>query len=139
MRSDRTLAMIKPDAVANGYIGDILATITKGGFRIAAMKYTKISKEHAEVFYEVHKDRPFYGDLTSFMSSGPIVVAILEKENAVADFRKLIGATNPAEAEEGTIRKMFAESMSRNAVHGSDSDENASIEGAFHFAACEVY
>ena len=117
----------------------ILATITKGGFKITAMKYTKISKEQAEVFYEVHKDQPFYGDLTDFMSSGPIVTAILEKENAVADFRKLIGATNPANAEEGTIRKLFAESMSRNAVHGSDSDENASIEGAFHFATCEVY
>lgn len=139
MKSDRTLAIIKPDAVANGYIGEILATITKGGFRIAAMKYTKISKEQAKVFYEVHKDQPFYGDLTDFMSSGPIVVAILEKENAVADFRKLIGATNPADAKKGTIRKQFAESMSRNAVHGSDSDENACIEGAFHFATSEVY
>jgi len=139
MRSDRTFTMIKPDAVANGYIGDILAVITKGGFRIAAMKYTKISKEQAEAFYEVHKDRPFYGELTEFMSSGPIVAAILEKDNAVADFRKLIGATNPAEAEEGTIRKLFAESMSKNAVHGSDSDENASIECAFHFSGCEIY
>ncbi|MCZ4695310.1 nucleoside-diphosphate kinase [Ancylomarina euxinus] len=139
MRSDRTFTMIKPDAVANGYIGDILAAITKGGFRIAAMKYTHISKKQAEVFYEVHKDRPFYGELTEFMSSGPIVAAILEKENAVADFRKLIGATNPAEAEEGTIRKQFAESMSKNAVHGSDSDENACIEGAFHFSGCEIY
>ena len=139
MRSDRTFTMIKPDAVANGYIGDILAAITKGGFKIAAMKYTQISKKQAEVFYEVHKGRPFYDDLTDFMSSGPIVAAILEKENAVADFRKLIGATNPVEAEEGTIRKQFAESMSRNAVHGSDSDENASIEGAFHFSGCEIY
>jgi nucleoside-diphosphate kinase len=131
--------MIKPDAVANGYIGDILAAITKGGFRIAAMKYTHISKKQAEVFYEVHKERPFYGELTEFMSSGPIVAAILEKENAVADFRKLIGATNPADAEEGTIRKQFAESMSKNAVHGSDNDENACIEGAFHFSGCEIY
>jgi len=139
MRSDRTFTMIKPDAVANGYIGDILAVITKGGFRIAAMKYTHISKAQAEVFYEVHKERPFYGELTEFMSSGPIVAAILEKENAVADFRKLIGATNPADAEEGTIRKQFAESMSKNAVHGSDSDENACIEGAFHFSGCEIY
>jgi len=139
MRSDRTFTMIKPDAVANGYIGDILAAITKGGFRIVAMKYTHISKEQAEVFYEVHKERPFYGELTDFMSSGPIVAAILEKENAVADFRKLIGATNPADAEEGTIRKQFAESMSKNAVHGSDSDENACIEGAFHFSGCEIY
>lgn len=139
MRSDRTFTMIKPDAVANGYIGDILAAITKGGFRIAAMKYTHISKKQAEVFYEVHKERPFYGELTEFMSSGPIVAAILEKENAVADFRKLIGATNPADAEEGTIRKQFAESLSKNAVHGSDSDENACIEGAFHFSGCEIY
>ncbi|RZT93467.1 nucleoside diphosphate kinase [Ancylomarina subtilis] len=139
MRSDRTFTMIKPDAVANGYIGEILAAITKGGFRIAALKYTQISKKQAEVFYEVHKDRPFYGELTEFMSSGPIVAAILEKENAVADFRKLIGATNPAEAEEGTIRKQFAESMSKNAVHGSDSDENACIEGAFHFSGCEIF
>ena len=139
MRSDRTFTMIKPDAVANGYIGDILAAITKGGFKIAAMKYTQISKKQAEVFYEVHKGRPFYDDLTDFMSSGPIVAAILEKENAVADFRKLIGATNPVKAEEGTIRKQFAESMSRNAVHGSDSNENASIEGAFHFSGCEIY
>ncbi|MRT93999.1 nucleoside-diphosphate kinase [Ancylomarina sp. 16SWW S1-10-2] len=139
MRSDRTFTMIKPDAVANGYIGNILAAITKGGFKIAAMKYTQITKKQAEVFYEVHKDKPFYGDLTDFMSSGPIVAAILEKENAVADFRKLIGATNPVEAEEGTIRKQFAESMSRNAVHGSDSDENACIEGAFHFSGCEIF
>ncbi len=139
MRSDRTFTMIKPDAVANGYIGDILAAITKAGFRIAALKYTKISKEQAEVFYEVHKERPFYGELTNFMSSGPIVAAILEKDNAVADFRKLIGATNPAEAKEGTIRKQFAESMSKNAVHGSDSDENANIEGAFHFSGCEIF
>ena len=139
MRNDRTFTMIKPDAVANGYIGNILAEITKGGFRIAALKYTKLSKKQAETFYEVHKERPFYGELTEFMSSGPIVAAILEKENAVADFRKLIGATNPAEAEEGTIRKQFAKSKGENAVHGSDSDENACIEGAFHFSGCEVY
>ncbi len=139
MRSDRTFTMIKPGAVANGYIGDILAEITKGGFRIAALKYTKLSKEQAEAFYEVHKERPFYGELTEFMSSGPIVAAILEKENAVADFRKLIGATDPAEAEEGTIRKQFAKSKGENAVHGSDSDENACIEGAFHFSGCEVF
>ena len=139
MRSDRTFTMIKPGAVANGHIGDILAEITKAGFRIAALKYTKLSKEQAETFYEVHKERPFYGELTEFMSSGPIVAAILEKENAVADFRKLIGATDPAEAEEGTIRKAFAKSKGENAVHGSDSDENACIEGAFHFSGCEVY
>ncbi|MGQ1911519.1 nucleoside-diphosphate kinase [Marinifilum sp. RC60d5] len=138
MRNDRTFTMIKPDAVASGYIGAILAKINEAGFRIAAMKYTQITKEQAKQFYEVHKDRPFYNDLTDFMSSGPIVAAILEKENAVADFRKLIGATNPAEAEKGTIRKEFAESMSRNAVHGSDSDENACIEGAFYFSATEI-
>jgi Nucleoside diphosphate kinase len=130
--------MIKPDAVAAGHIGAILAKINEAGFRIAAMKYTQITKEQAKKFYEVHKDRPFYDELTDFMSSGPIVAAILEKEDAVAAFRKLIGATNPAEAEEGTIRKEFAESMSKNAVHGSDSDENACIEGAFYFSATEV-
>jgi nucleoside-diphosphate kinase len=130
--------MIKPDAVAAGHIGAILAKINEAGFRIAAMKYTQISKEQAKKFYEVHKERPFYGELTDFMSSGPIVAAILEKEDAVAAFRKLIGATNPAEAEEGTIRKEFAESMSKNAVHGSDSDENACIEGAFYFSQTEV-
>ncbi len=139
MRTDRTFTMIKPDAVANGHIGAILAKINKAGFRIVAMKYTQISKEQAETFYEVHNERPFYGDLTDFMSSGPIVSAILEKENAVVDFRTLIGATNPSEAAEGTIRKQFAESMSRNAIHGSDSDENACIEGAFHFAGTEMF
>ena len=139
MRSDRTFTMIKPDAVANGYIGAILAKINEAGFRIVAMKYTQISKEQAKKFYEVHKERPFYDSLTDFMSSGPVVAAILEKEDAVASFRKLIGATNPEEAEEGTIRKQFAESMSRNAVHGSDSDENAQIEGAFYFSATEMF
>lgn len=139
MRTDRTFTMIKPDAVANGHIGAILAKINEAGFRIVAMKYTQLSKDQAKIFYEVHKGRPFYGDLTDFMSSGPIVAAILEKENAVVDFRTLIGATNPADAAEGTIRKQFAESMSRNAVHGSDSDENASIEGAFHFAGTEIF
>ncbi|PXY01354.1 nucleoside-diphosphate kinase [Marinifilum breve] len=138
MRSDRTFTMIKPDAVAAGHIGAILAKINEAGFRIAAMKYTQITKEQAKKFYEVHKERPFYDELTDFMSSGPIVAAILEKEDAVAAFRKLIGATNPAEADEGTIRKEFAESMSKNAVHGSDSDENACIEGAFYFSATEV-
>ncbi|MFA9370146.1 MAG: nucleoside-diphosphate kinase [Labilibaculum antarcticum] len=139
MRNDRTFTMIKPDAVANGYIGAILAKINKAGFRIVAMKYTKLTKDQAMKFYEVHQERPFYGDLTDFMSSGTIVAAILEKDNAVADFRKLIGATNPAEAKEGTVRKEFAESMSRNAVHGSDSDENACIEGAYHFSGTEIF
>ncbi len=129
--------MIKPDAVRNGNIGNILQMITDGGFRIVAMKYLRISQEEAEQFYEVHKGRPFYGELTAFMSSGPIVAAILEKENAVADFRTLIGATNPANAEEGTIRKKYATSMGENAVHGSDSDENAQIEGDFFFSRLE--
>ncbi len=126
--------MIKPDAVANGHIGAILAMINNAGFRIVAMELTQLSKNDAQEFYAVHKERPFYGELVDYMTSGPIVAAILEKENAVADFRKLIGATNPAEAEEGTIRKLYAESIAANAVHGSDSDENAAIEGSFYFA-----
>ena len=131
--------MIKPDAVAAGHIGAILAEINKAGFRIVAMKYTKLTAEAAGQFYEVHKERPFYGELVSFMSSGPIVAAILEKDNAVADFRTTIGATNPAEAAEGTIRKMFAKSIGENAVHGSDSDENAAIEGDFFFSKLERF
>jgi len=113
--------------------------ICKGGFRIVAMKYLHISKAQAEKFYEIHKERPFYGELTSFMSSGPIVAAILEKDNAVADFRTLIGATNPAEAAEGTVRKLYATSIGENAVHGSDSDENAQIEGNFFFSGLERF
>lgn len=131
--------MIKPDAVAAGNIGNILQMINAAGFRIVAMKYTRISLEQAGTFYEVHKERPFYGELTEFMSSGPIVAAILEKENAVADFRKLIGATNPAQADEGTIRKLYAKSVGENAVHGSDSDENAKIEGDFFFSGLERF
>ncbi|MBL7712604.1 MAG: nucleoside-diphosphate kinase, partial [Chitinophagaceae bacterium] len=131
--------MIKPDAVKNGNIGNILQMINNAGFRIVAMKYTKLSLEQAGKFYEVHSARPFYGELTQFMSSGPIVAAILEKENAVADFRALIGATNPAEAAEGTIRKKYATSIGENAVHGSDSDENALIEGAFFFSGLERF
>jgi nucleoside-diphosphate kinase len=131
--------MIKPDAVRNGHIGNILQMINAGGFRIVAMKYTFISLEQAKKFYEVHAERPFYGELTEFMSSGPIVAAILEKDNAVADFRTLIGATNPANAEEGTIRKKYATSMGENAVHGSDSDENAQIEGDFFFSGLERF
>jgi nucleoside-diphosphate kinase len=137
--SNTTFTMIKPDAVRNGHIGNILQMINKGGFRIVAMKYTFLSRQQAEKFYEVHKERPFYGELTEFMSSGPIVAAILEKENAVADFRTLIGATNPAQAEEGTIRKMYATSLGENAVHGSDSDENAKIEGDFFFSGLERF
>ena len=131
--------MIKPDAVKAGHIGAILDKICAAGFRIVAMKYTKLSAEKAGEFYAIHKERPFYGELCEFMSSGPIVAAILEKDNAVADFRKLIGATNPAEAEEGTIRALYATSIGENAVHGADSDENAGIEGNFHFAGTEMF
>ena len=137
--SNRTFTMIKPDAVSAGNIGNILQMINAGGFRIVAMKYTKLTLEQAGKFYEVHKERPFYGELTEFMSSGPIVAAILEKDNAVADFRTLIGATNPAQAEEGTIRKKYATSIGENAVHGSDSDENAKIEGVFFFNGLERF
>jgi nucleoside-diphosphate kinase len=129
--------MIKPDAVEDGHIGAILNDINAAGFRIVAMKYTKLSAEQAGKFYEVHQERPFYGELVSFMSSGSIVAAILEKDNAVEDFRKLIGATNPANAEDGTIRKKYARSIGENAVHGSDSNENAAIEGNFFFSAFE--
>lgn len=129
--------MIKPDAFSKGHTGAILNQIIKSGFRIVSLKMVKLSEEKAGQFYEVHKQRPFYGELVQFMSSGPIVAAILEKENAVADFRKLIGATDPAKAEEGTIRKLFAASMGENAVHGSDSDENAAIEGSFFFSKLE--
>ncbi len=132
-----TLTMIKPDAVKNGHIGNILQMIEKAGFRIAALKYTKLSKEKAGEFYEVHKERPFYNELVDFMSSGPIVAAILKKNNAVEDFRKLIGATDPSKAEEGTIRKLYATSLGENAVHGSDSNENAKIEADFHFSGVE--
>ena len=137
--SNKTFTMIKPDAVRAGNIGNILQMINAAGFRIVAMKYLQISHQQAEKFYEVHAARPFYGELTEFMSSGPIVAAILEKDNAVADFRKLIGATNPAQAEEGTIRKKYAASVGENAVHGSDSDENAAIEGNFYFSGLERF
>ncbi len=139
MTTNRTFTMIKPDAVANGHIGAIINDITAAGFKIIALKYTKLTAETAGKFYEVHKDRPFYGDLVSFMSSGPIVAAILEKDNAIEDFRKLIGATNPADAAEGTIRQKYAKSIDANAVHGSDSDENAAIEGDFFFTATERF
>ncbi|MGB3776204.1 MAG: nucleoside-diphosphate kinase [Leeuwenhoekiella sp.] len=139
MATNKTFTMIKPDAVENGNIGAILEKINASGFRIAAMKMTQMTQQDAETFYAVHKERPFFGELVEFMTRGPIVAAILEKENAVEDFRTLIGATNPADAAEGTIRKMFATSMGENAVHGSDSDENAAIEGAFHFAGREMF
>ena len=134
MATNRTFTMIKPEAVENGNIGAILERINAAGFRIVAMKKTQLSADSAGTFYEVHKERPFYGELVSYMSSGPIVAAILEKDNAVADFRALIGATDPTEAADGTIRKEFAESKAKNAVHGSDSDENAAIEGDFFFS-----
>ena len=137
--SNITFTMLKPDAVKAGNIGDILAMINAAGFRIKAMKMTKLSMETAGQFYEVHNERPFYGELCEFMSSGHIVAAILEKENAVADFRTLIGATNPANADEGTIRKLYATSVGENAVHGSDSDENAMIEGNFFFSGMEKF
>lgn len=137
--TNRTFTMIKPDATSKGHTGGILDQIIQAGFTIKAMKWTKLTPEKAGEFYEVHKERPFYGELVQFMSSGPIVAAILEKENAVADFRNLIGATNPAQAEEGTIRKKFAASVGENAVHGSDSDENAAIEGNFFFSLLERF
>ena len=137
--SNRTFTMIKPDATGKGYTGAILDQIIKAGFSIKAMKWTKLTQAQAGLFYDIHRERPFFGELVEFMSSGPIVAAILEKENAVADFRKLIGATNPAQAEEGTIRKAFAASVGENAVHGSDSDENAAIEGDFFFSKLERF
>lgn len=137
--SNTTFTMIKPDATSKGHTGAILDQIIKAGFAIKAMKWTKLTKEQAGAFYEVHKERPFYGELVDFMSSGQIVAAILVKENAVADFRTLIGSTNPADAAEGTIRKNFAASIGENAVHGSDSDENAQIEGNFFFSSLERF
>ncbi|MFM9028616.1 MAG: nucleoside-diphosphate kinase [Bacteroidota bacterium] len=135
--SNRTFTMIKPDAVANNHIGPILAKINEAGFRIIAMKYTRLTPELAGKFYAVHKERSFYNDLVNYMSSGPIVAAILEKDNAVESFRKLIGATDPSKAEPGTIRNLFAKSIEANAIHGSDSDDNATIEGNFFFSMTE--
>ncbi|MEH6680860.1 MAG: nucleoside-diphosphate kinase [Sediminicola sp.] len=139
MTTNRTFTMIKPDAVENGHIGAILEKITSAGFKIVALKYTQLSIRDAQEFYKIHKERPFFGELVEFMTRGPIVAAILEKENAVEDFRALIGATNPADAAEGTIRKMFATDIAENAVHGSDSDANAALEGSFHFSGREIY
>ena len=137
MATNLTFTMIKPDAVEANNIGPILAMINKAGFKIKAMKYLRLSKEQAGNFYAVHKERPFYGELVDYMSSGPIVAAVLEKSNAVADFRTLIGATDPTKADEGTIRKLFAKSIAANAVHGSDSDENAANEANFFFSGLE--
>ena len=139
MATNRTFTMIKPDGVENGHTGAILDKINSAGFRIVAMKKTQMTKNDAEAFYAVHKERPFFGELVAFMTRGPIIAAILEKENAVEDFRTLIGTTNPADAAEGTIRKLYATSMGENAVHGSDSDENAEIEADFHFLNEERY
>jgi nucleoside-diphosphate kinase len=135
--SNRTFTMIKPDAFENGHSGNILDIILKAGFRLVALKILHLSAEKAGEFYAVHSHRPFYGELVTFMSRGPIVAAILEKENAVADFRKLIGATDPSKADKGTIRQLYAESIGENAIHGSDSDENARIEGDFFFSVLE--
>ena len=139
MRTDRTFTMLKPDSVEKGHVGAILEKITASGFRIVAMKLTQMTMDDAKAFYAVHSERPFFGELVEYMTRGPIVAAILEKNNAVEDFRTLIGATNPAEAAEGTIRKLYAASIGENAVHGSDSDENAAIEGSFHFSAREMF
>ena len=134
-----TFTMLKPDSVSKGNIGKIIDKIIQDGFEIIAMKYTKLSTEDASKFYSIHSERPFFGDLISYMTSGPIVAAVLKKENAVEDFRKLIGVTNPLEAEKGTIRNLFADSISENAIHGSDSDENAIIESNFHFEKDEIF
>jgi len=139
MSGNTTFTMIKPDAVEANNIGPILAKINQAGFKITAMKYLRLSKEQAGQFYAVHKERPFYGELVDYMSSGPLVAAVLERKDAVAEFRKLIGATDPSKAEEGTIRKLFAKSIAANAVHGSDSDENAQIEAGFFFSQLERF
>jgi nucleoside-diphosphate kinase len=139
MAGTTTFTMIKPMAVKKGFIGPILAKIADGGFKIKAMKLTRLTVEQAQKFYEVHKERPFYGELTEFMSSGPIIAAILEKDNAVEEYRNYIGATNPAEAAEGTIRKLYGTDLGMNAVHGSDSDENAIIESDFFFSKLERF
>lgn len=139
MAGNNTFTMLKPDALEKGHVGAILDQITASGFRIVAMKMTQMTKTEAQTFYAVHKERPFYDELVTYMTRGPIVAAILEKDNAVEDFRTLIGATNPEDAADGTIRKKYADSISENAVHGSDSDENAKIEGSFHFAGKDIF
>lgn len=139
MSGNITFTMIKPKAIADGHMGNIIKKIIEGGFNIKALKYTRLTKNDARKFYEVHKERPFYNDLVEFMSSGPIIAAVLEKENAVEDYRTYIGSTNPAEAAEGTIRKLYATSIEANAVHGSDSDENAAIESGFFFSQREMF
>lgn len=137
--TNKTFTMLKPDSVEKGNIGAILEKINAAGFRIVALKLTQMTRRDAEAFYAIHNERPFFGELVEYMTRGPVVAAILEKDNAVEDFRSLIGATNPAEAAEGTIRKLYASSIGENAVHGSDSDENAAIESAFHFSKREMF
>ena len=139
MTTNKTFTMLKPDSIEKGNIGAILEKINTAGFRIVAMKLTHMTKRDAKAFYAIHNERPFFNDLIQYMTRGPVVAAILEKDNAVEDFRALIGATNPEEAADGTIRKLFATSISENAVHGSDSDENAMIESAFHFSGREMF
>lgn len=139
MATNRTLTMIKPDAISKGYAGQILQKITSNGFQVVALKMTQLTLTDAKKFYEIHEGKTFFNDLIAFMTSGPIIAAVLEKENAVADFRKLVGSTDFKNAEEGTLRKLFAESVTKNAVHGSDSDENARIEVSFHFSRREIF
>ena len=139
MANNRTFTMLKPDSIENGNIGNIISMITEAGFSIKAMKFTRLSEQQAKEFYAVHSERPFYNDLVEYMTSGPIIAAILEKNNAVEDFRTLIGNTDPSLAEKNTIRAKYAESKGRNAVHGSDSDENARIESEFHFSSSEIF
>lgn len=139
MKSNQTFTMIKPDAVANGHSGKIIDQIIQSGFKVIALKYLRLTKSQAEAFYAIHSERPFFGELVNFMISGPIIAAILEKDNAVEDFRKLIGATDPQKAEEGTIRQRFAKSIDANAIHGSDSNENANIESNFFFNSFERF
>jgi len=139
MRTDRTFTMLKPDSIEKGNVGPILEKITSAGFKVVAMKLTQMTKADAQAFYAVHNERPFFSELVTYMTRGPIVAAVLEKENAVEDFRTLIGATNPEEAADGTIRKLYAASIGENAVHGSDSDDNAEIESQFHFSGREIF
>lgn len=139
MKNNITFTMIKPDAMENGHAGEILSMIIKSDFQISALKLTQLSKKQAQVFYGIHRKKPFFGELVTFMSRSPIIVAVLKKKNAVEDFRKLIGSTNPDKAEKGTVRKLFAKSMGENAIHGSDSADNAQIESSFFFSGREIY
>tara|TARA_B100000676_G_C17290283_1_gene442065 strand:- start:59 stop:481 length:423 start_codon:yes stop_codon:yes gene_type:complete len=139
MKTNRTFTMLKPDSIEDGYMLPILNKISESGFKIIALKYKKMNREDAQEFYSIHSEKPFFNDLINFITRGPIVAAVLEKDNAVEDFRKLIGSTDPNEAEEGTIRKSFARSKGENAVHGSDSDENANVEISFHFDKTEIF